>query len=110
MTDHLDLLDIPAAITRIDAARSREDLDAVLANWHDAHWAAWVKLEIAARAADAAASAASGDEYSKWLEPDGAWRVDYLPRALHRAEVRALNRLVTLDEPVEVYDRTVDAS
>jgi hypothetical protein len=86
-----DSLNIPATVTAIDAATSREEMRTILADWRAAHWDAWEAQEKADRTEDAAKAIANGDDHlTEW---DGSWRVDYLPSDLHRAEVRALSRI-----------------
>ena len=82
---------IIAAVTAINTASTREEVRAILDDWRETHWSRWVAQERAAHAEDAARAIANGQEYL--TEHDDSWRVDYLPRAIHLAESRALARI-----------------
>lgn len=84
-------LNIPATVAALDAAPTRDAARQIIADWRTANWDAWVTTEAHARHKDARAAKAAGDLHL--LEHNGSWRVDYLPAAIHRAEVRALARV-----------------
>jgi hypothetical protein len=84
-------LNIPATVQRIDNATTREEMRTILAEWRAANWDAWETQEKTIHAEDATQAATNGQEHlTEW---NGSWRVDYLPHAIHRAEVRALSRI-----------------